>query len=124
MPGEISINHPYGRKRRTKEPFDNGERGEWKNCLKVPHSKNEDHAIRSHYFMATRCGATMETITDFIFMGSKITADGDFRHEIKRCLILGRKHDKPVSMLQSRDSTLPTNVHPVKAVVFPVVIHG
>ena len=53
-----------------------------KSWLKAPHS-NEDHAIRSHYFMATRCGETMETVTDFIFMGSKITADGTLGMKLK-----------------------------------------
>ena len=68
---------------------------------------------------------TMETVTDFIFLGSKITADGDCSHEIKRHLLLGRKA-MPIldSILQSRDITLPTNVHLVKTMVFPVVRYG
>ena len=67
----------------------------------------------------------METVRDFIFFGSKITADGDCRHEIKRCLLLGRKAmTKLDSMLKSRDVTLPTKVHLVKAMIFPVVIYG
>ena len=67
----------------------------------------------------------METVRDFIFFGSKITADGDCRHEIKRCLLLGRKAmTKLDSMLKSRDVSLPTNVHLVKAMIFPVVIYG
>ncbi len=66
-----------------------------------------------------------ETVTDFIFLGSKITADGDCSHEIKRCLLLGRKAMiNPDSILKSRDITLPTNVHLVKAVVFTVVMYG
>ena len=70
-------------------------------------------------------GETMETVTDFIFLGSKITADGDYNHEIKRCLVLGRKAMTNLdSILQSRDITLPTKVHLVKAMVFPVVMHG
>ena len=70
-------------------------------------------------------GDTMETVTDFIFLGSKITADGDRSHEIKRCLILGRKAmTKLDSILKSRDITLPTKVHLVKAMVFPVVMYG
>ena len=70
-------------------------------------------------------GETMETVTDFIFLGSKITADGDFRNEIKRCLLLGRKAmTKLDSILKSRDITLPTKVHLVKAMVFPVVMYG
>ena len=67
---------------------------------------------------------TMETVRDFIFLGSKITADGDCSHEIKRCLLLGRKAMTNLdSLLKSRDITLPTKVHLVKAVVFPVVMY-
>ena len=66
-----------------------------------------------------------ETVRDFIFLGSKITADGDCSHEIKRCLLLGRKVMTNIdSILKSRDITLPTNVHLVKAMVFPVVMYG
>ena len=68
---------------------------------------------------------TMETVTDFIFLGSKITADGDSSHEIKRHLLLGRKAMTNLdSILKSRDITLPTKVHLVKAMVFPVVRYG
>ena len=67
----------------------------------------------------------METVTNFIFLGSKITADGDSSHEIKRILLLGRKAMTNLdSMLKSRDITLPTKVHLVKAMVFPVVMYG
>ena len=70
-------------------------------------------------------GVTVEKVADFIFLGSKITADGDCSHEIKRCLLLGRKVMTNLdSILKSRDITLPTNVHLVKAVVFPVVMYG
>ena len=70
-------------------------------------------------------GETMETVSDFIFLGSKITADGDCSHEIKRCLLLGRKAMTNLdSILKSRDITLPTKVHPVKAMVFLVVLYG
>ena len=70
-------------------------------------------------------GETMETVTDFIFLGSKITADGDCSHEIKRGLLLGRKAMTNLDcILKSRDITLLTEVHPVKAVVFPVVMYG
>ena len=70
-------------------------------------------------------GETMETVTEFIFLGSKITADGDCRHEIKRHLLLGRKAMKHLdSTLKSRDMTLLTKVHLAKAVVFPVVMYG
>ena len=69
-------------------------------------------------------GETMETVSDFIFWGSKITADGDFSHEIKRCLLLGRNAMTNLdSMLKSRDVTLPTKVHLVKTMVFPVVMY-
>ena len=68
-------------------------------------------------------GETMETVTDFIFLGSKITADDDCSHEIKRHLLLGRKAMTNLdSILKSRDITLPTKVHLVKALVFPVVM--
>ena len=70
-------------------------------------------------------GETMETVTDFIFLGSKITADGYCRHEIKRSLLLGRKAMTNLdSILKSRDIPLPTKVHLVKAMVFPVVVYG
>ena len=70
-------------------------------------------------------GETMETVTDFIFLSSKITADGDCSHEIKRCLLLGRKAVTNLdSTLKSRDITLPTKVCLVKAMVFPVVMYG
>ena len=70
-------------------------------------------------------GKTMETVTDFIFLGSKITVDGDCSHEIKRHLLLGRKAMTNLeSILKSRDITLPTQIRLVKAKVFPVVMYG
>ena len=70
-------------------------------------------------------GETLETVSDFIFGGSKITADGDCSHEIKRHLLPGRKvMNKLDSILKSRDTTLPTKVHLVKSMVFPVVMYG
>ena len=70
-------------------------------------------------------GVTVETARDFIFLGSKITADGDCSHEIKSCLLLGRKVMTNLDkMLKHRDVTLPTNVHLVKAMVFPIVMYG
>ena len=70
-------------------------------------------------------GETMERVADFIFLGSKITADGDDSHEIKRCLLLGRKVMTNLDcILKSRDITLSTKVHLVKAMVFPVVMYG
>ena len=70
-------------------------------------------------------GETMETVTDFIFFGSKITEDGDCSHEIKRCLLLARKVMSNLdTIFKSRDIALPTKVHLVKAMVFPVVMYG
>ena len=70
-------------------------------------------------------GETGETVADFIFLGSKITADGDCSHELKRCLLLGRKAMTNLnSILKSRVISLPTKVHVIKAMVFPVVIYG
>ena len=70
-------------------------------------------------------GETVETVTDFIFLGSKITADGDCSHEIKRRVLLGRKAMTNIdSILKSRDITLPTKVHLVKTMIFPVVMYG
>ena len=70
-------------------------------------------------------GETVETVAEFIFLGSKITADSDCSHEIKRCLLLGRKVKTNLdSILKSRDINLPTKVHLVKAMVFPVVMYG
>ena len=70
-------------------------------------------------------GETVATVSDFLFLGSKITADGDCSHETKRCLLLGRKVMTNLdSILKSRDITLPTKVHLVKAMVFPVVMYG
>ena len=74
--------------------------------------------------MANRC-ETVETVSDFIFLGSKISADGDCSHEIKGLLLLGRKAvTNLASILKSRDVTLPTKVRLVKAMVFPVVVYG
>ena len=118
--------HPYGRKQReTKELLDEGERGEWKSWLKV--QKIQKIKILASGFITSWQidGETMETVTDFIFGGSKITADGDCSHKIKRCLLLGRKAMTNLdSILQSRDITLPIKVHLVKAVGFPVVMYG
>ena len=70
-------------------------------------------------------GETMETVTDFLFLGSKITADGNSSHELERCLLFERKAKTNLdSILKSRDITLPTKVHLVKAMVFPVVMYG
>ena len=83
--------------------------------------KELDTTELSHHFMANR----WETMTDFILGGSKITADGDCSHEIKRCLLLGRKLMTNLdSILKSREITLPTKVHLVRAMVFPMVMYG
>ena len=106
------------------ESEDEDEKGEWKRWLKTQHSKTEDHGILSITSWQLD-GETMETVTDFIFLGSKITADGDCSHEIQRCLLLGRKAMTNLdSILKSRDITLPTKVHLLKAMVFPVVTYG
>ena len=98
---------PSGRKQRTTEEL-LGERGEWKSWLKTQHSKKEDHSIRFHPSWQMD-GETMTTGTDFIFLGFKIAADGDYSHEIKRGLLLGRKAMTNIdSILQRRDITLPT----------------
>ena len=100
FPGKISMTSdiyqmtpqmipPYGRKwRRTKESLDESERGEWKNWLKT-HIQKTNNGIQSHHFMTNRWGNNGNT--DCIFLGSKVTADGDCSHEIKRRLLLGRK---------------------------------
>ena len=115
---------PYGRKWRTKEPLDESERGEWKSWLKTQHSKTNIMAS-GPITSWQRDGETIETIRDFLFLGSKITADGDCSHEIKRHLLLGRKAMTNLdSVLKSRDVTLLTKVYLVKAMVFPVVMYG
>ena len=103
--------------------LDESEVEERKRWLKTQHSKNEDLAsgpITSWQID----GETMETMRDFIFLGSKITADSVCRHEIKRHLLLGRKAKTNLdSILKSRDIILPTKVHLVKAMVFPIVMY-
>ena len=97
---------------------------EEKSWLKAQHSENEDHGIWSLTSWEID-GETVETVSDFIFGGSKITEDGDCSHEIKRCLLLGRKVMTTLdSIFKSRDISLPTKVHLVKAMVFPVVMYG
>ena len=116
---------PYGRKKRgTKVPLDETERGEWKSWLKTQHLKNEDHGT-SPITSWQIDGETIETVPDLIFLGFKITADGDCRHEIKRHLLLVRKAVTDLDfILKNRDITVPTKVHLVKAVVFPGVVYG
>ena len=94
-----------------------------KTCLKLNIQKTKIMAS-GHITSWQIDGGKMETVTDFIFLGSKITADGDCSHEIKRCLLLGRKAMTNLdSILKSRDITLPTKVHLIKAVVFPIVMY-
>ena len=131
FPGEISITSdmqmapPYGRKwRGTKEPLDESERGEWKLGSKLNIQKTKIMAS-SPITSWQIDGETIEAVSDFILGGSKITADGDCSHEIKRCLLLGRKVMTHLdSVLKSRNITLPTKIHLVKAILFPVVMYG
>ena len=110
-------------KEELKSLLDEGERGKWENWLKTQRSKTQD-PIQSHHFMQ-REGETMETVTDFIWGGSKITADGDCSQEIKRCLLLERKAMTNLdSILKSRLFFLPKKVQLVKAMFFPVVMYG
>ena len=96
-----------------------------KSWLKTQHWKNKDHGIWSHHFMANRWGNSGNSEKFIFFLGSKITADGDCSHEIKRPLLLGRKVMSNIdSRLNSRDTTLSTKVCLVKAVVFPMVMYG
>ena len=129
LPGEISITSdmqmipPLWLKVKTKKPLES-ERGEWKSWLKLNIQKTKIMASGPITSWQTD-GETVETVTDFIFLGSKITADGDCSHEIKWLLLLGRKAMTNLDrILKSRDVTLPTKVHLVKAMVFAVVIHG
>ena len=125
LPVKIGWNHPYSRKRRgTKYPPDEGERGEWQSWIKTRYSKNEDHGIWSHHFMTNRWGKS-ENSDWFSFWGPQITVDSDCSHDIKRCLLLRRKAMTNLeSILKSKGITLLTKVHLVKITVFPVVMHG
>ena len=116
---------PYGRKqKRTKEPLEESERESEKVGLKLNIQKTK--FVASGPITSWEIdGETVETLTDFIFGGSKITADSDCSHDIQRHLLLGRKVMTNLdSILKSRDITLPAKVHLVKAMVFPVVLYG
>ena len=116
---------PYGRKqKRTKEPLEESERESEKVGLKLNIQKTK--TVASCPITSWQIdGETMETVTDFILGGSKITADGDSSHEIERCLLLGKKAMlKLDNILKSRDITLPAKVHLVKAMFSPVVLYG
>ena len=110
--------------KRTKEPLDESEEESEKVGLKLNIQKTK--IIASGPISSWQIdGETVETVSDFIFWGSKITADGDCSHEIKRRLLLGRKVMTNLhSIFKSRDITLPTKFHLVKAMVFPVVMYG
>ena len=98
---------------------------EGKSWLKTQHSKNYDHGIQCHHFMGNRWGNSGNSVRIYFLEGSKITADGDCCHEIKRGLLLGRKvMTNKDSVFKSREITLSTKVCLVKAMVFPVVIYG
>ena len=93
--------------------------------LKLNHSENLDHGIWSHHFMANRWGNSGNSDKLLFWGAPKITADGDCSHEVKRCLILGRKVMTNLdSILKSRGITLPAKVHLVKAMVFPIVMYS
>ena len=115
---------PYVRKwRGTKEPLDEIEKGQWKSWLKTQHSKNEDHGIWSHHLIANRWGNNGK-VTAFIFLSSKITAYGDYSHEILRHLLLGRKTTTNIErVLKSREITLLTMICIVKSMIFPVIMY-
>ena len=128
LPGEISINFRY-----ADDTTLMAESKELKNLLMKVNKESVKFglklSIQKTKIMAsspiTSWQIDGETIIDFIFLGSKITADGDCSHEIKRCLLLGRKAATNLdSILKRRDIILPTKVHPVKAMVFPVVMYG
>ena len=121
----MQMTPPYRRKwRRTKEPLDESERGEWKVDLKLNIQKKKIMASGPITSWEID-GETVETVSDFILGGSKITADGDCSCEIKRCLLLGRKVMTNLdSILKNRDITLPTKVRLIKAMIFPVVMYG
>ena len=118
--------HPYGTKRRgSKEPLDQSERWVGKAGLKLSIQKTKIMASIPIITSWQIDGETMEIVRDFIFLGSKSTADGDCSHEIKRHLLLGRKAMTNLnSILKSRDITLPTKVCIVKAMVFPLAMYG
>ena len=110
----------YGRKQISKEPLDESEKVGLK--LNIQKTKVMAYGPITSWQID---GETVETVADFILRGSKVTADGDWSHEIKRRLLLGRKVMTNLdSILKNRDITLPIKVHLVKAMVFPVVIYG
>ena len=117
--------HPCCRKQTgTKEPLDESQRGEWKGWLKIQHSENEDHGIRSHQFMTNRWGNNGNSEKRY-FLALQNHCGWWLGCEIKRCFLLRRRAMTNLdSILKSRDSTLLTKVHLVKAMFFPVVTYG
>ena len=125
MISDMQIIPSNGRKWRTEEPLDESERAEWKNCSFVKKTQKSKIMASGPITSWQIKGEKVETVTDFIFLGSKITADGDWSHAIKRCLLLGRRAvANLISMLKSRDITLLAKIHRVKAMVFPEVMYG
>ena len=121
--GREEIPHVQGK--RNPSEMVGAERGHKRADRLKPQSQKTKIMASSPITSWQKMGETMETVRDFILRGSKITADGDFSHEIKRHLLLGRKLMTNLdSILKSRDMTLPTKVHLVKAMVFPVVMYG
>ena len=115
---------PLWQGRRTKEPLDESKEESEKVGLKL-NIQNTKIMASGPITSWEIDGETVETVSDFIFSGSKITADGDYSHEIKRHLLLGRKVMTNLDrILKSRDITLPTKVHLAKAMAFPVVMYG
>ena len=108
--------HSNGRKWRTKEPFDEGKRGEWKSWLKTQHSKTKIMVFSPNTAWQIEV-EKVGSVTDFLFLGSKISAEGYYSHEIKRCLLFGRKNMTNLdNILKSKDISLLVNIHIVKAV--------
>ena len=124
QPQICRCHHPNVRNwRGTKEPFEEGERGEWKSWLTTQHSRTKIMAsgpITSRQIEEEK----VEAVTDFTFLGSKITVDGECSHEIKRCLLLERKVKTNLdSILKNKDITLLTKLRRVKAMDFPVIMY-
>ena len=126
QPQICRLHHPYGRKRKgAKEPLDESEGGEWKKTGLNLNIQKTKIMASGPITLWQIDGETMSTVRDFIFLGFKITADGDCSHKIKRRLLLERKAMTNLdSISKSRDITLPTKVRLVNSMVFPVVIYG
>ena len=119
---DMQMTPPYGRKQRTKEPLEEGERREWKSWLKTQHSENEDHGIWSHHFMANRWRKSSNR-DRFYFLGLQNHCGWWLQPQVKTLTPRKKSYDK-LSILKSRDIILTTKVCLVKAMVFPVVMYG